>query len=254
MNSRPWMVQVVTPAGKKTEKEIVNPIFLKAMEYSTDEMWREIFYTAAYGKLPKGFIYKDNSIIHKVKSRTFRLEVPYDPQEAYIKCQEFFQQKGGIFSNRDYETVPTSVQDDKGPVEYTWNEIKRRKMRDVLFYNYVKDMSRQYSLNSQERRQLEDMINILNFMDIPASEVVINDNKIVDLKCLEFCNDRKFAITPSFLQYVKKTPTNSCPSESENSSLFIKSWIKFVDDCGVLKSNVNTIPVSNENTEESIVY
>ena len=66
--------------GKKSKAQhvIVNPIFMECVKYIEDEHWRNIFIKAAGGKFPKGFTYKDNKLIYRIRTKVIQQEIPQD--------------------------------------------------------------------------------------------------------------------------------------------------------------------------------
>lgn len=221
MKSRPWMIEMVETDSKRNQKCIIYPVFLETLPYCTDLMWKDIFQNAAYGKLPKGFVFKDNTLIHKIKSRTFRLELSHDPQMVMRECIQFFQQKGGIFSDQDYTSK--NLETDVNINDYSWNDIKRRKLRDLLFYFYVQEQTEMYRLNRKERKQLDEIIELLVLVDIPSSEVELSNGKIKKIKCLKFDETTRQYNISSNIFNIKKPII-----EADKNGIFVQHWIQYV--------------------------
>ena len=97
--ARPWLATPVTSSQNKVRKgkappQVVNKIFFDCVELTDDPMWKNLFNQAAYGKLPRGFLYKESFLSHKKGNKTKRIEVPQAPAEAISACIEFFQDTG----------------------------------------------------------------------------------------------------------------------------------------------------------------
>jgi len=194
ISSRSWLqTPVITPSvttikGKKkiTVDAIINPIFSKCSELTTDSLWRDIFIAASIGKYPRGFGYQDGTLFFRKRTRTMSVEVPDNPVEALEICRNFFRSMGGIASQEEHDKNdsedtggsesgdPSSLECDPSALKcLIWSKIMPKKNLILYLNSFVNFFGRQNRMTTEERNSLHEILNLANTLNL------LNDNNVV---------------------------------------------------------------------------
>ena len=73
-------------------KKVKHPLFLKCAELESIPYWKSLMESCAYGHLPKGITYKNNTIYYKKPRRKQATiyNIPENEEEALTKLEGHF--------------------------------------------------------------------------------------------------------------------------------------------------------------------
>lgn len=235
---RPWAMNVQVPAkpkpGRKTV-QIINSIFHKCYEITTDEMWKEIFRQAAFGKFPKKFSYKDEMLLYKRGTKITDTHINQeDPLSASMEAITFFRSMGGIMSDADQELLRQEDAIQAAamiPVEnWRWSGIKKSKLKQLFICRYIDDLVEMYHLTPKERHSLLCTINYgfiigrfnNNTVNFQGGRIISIDGLCFNPENKEFSIDPSMPIVRPNKVTKKKNPPPAAP--------FLKNWNKYVKE------------------------
>lgn len=238
LETRPWIFTPVTVSRPKTrrakpEQVIVNSIFKECAELTQDTTWKTIFNSASYGKLPKGFTFKDGFLTHKIRNKLSRVEISSNAAQAFEECTSFFKTKAGIMSEEDQKKAREEFEDfllESGSLYPTrWTEV-RKKVRDVLISTFVGNVAKEVGLRPAEKADMKNKINLgLILGCFGNDQIVLENGYIKEIAGLEFDHtSRNFKIdhtkAPKQLKKSRRVEKEKLPKKS-----FYALWVKFLD-------------------------
>ena len=233
-------VKATTVKNKKT-KEIVNEIFLRCAEVTSDPFWAEKFRLAAIGKFPNcdqsKFTYTNGTLTHKKGTKTVKLVVSSDPRQAAEECKDFFRVNRSIYSPTDENLAlekkfarSSSLMDAE---ELSW-EKANKKIRECLISHFVNDQSEAMRLTSEQSKQLNQLINVCLFRKyFDKNNIFLVNDRIYNITGLMWdVQNEVFYIDPNMKpsvtrSYAKKSITNNYPKDSLPQ--FNTKWNKYLD-------------------------
>ena len=263
--SKPWASTSVSASKPKTRRAkpapvVVNPIFEECAKLATDPTWKIIFEEASFGKLPRGFTYKDGFITHKIRNKTSRVEISTDPHLALVECIDFFKTKAGIMSENDQRKAREEFEEyliqSGSLVPQKWSEIRRKKVKDVLISTFISKLGHEISLKKKKKKDLHNKIYLGFILGCFGNDQVnLVDGYISSIGGLNFDEiNRRFYI--DYLQAPKqlKKSRHNDKSETKAKNSFYLLWVKFLESLEKKASRANnTTPsvVSTPRYEES---
>lgn len=247
ISSRPWMV-IDDDVKKKSKAKplIINHIFYECSKLIIDdEYWSNIFIKASYGKFQKGFSYKNSRIIYRVKTKVVSEEVPNDAYRALDVIYNFMRKTASISSSmdktRDQDRIAGYMANSKSLADMKWSEISN-KMKLILLYNFIEDVSYVFKFNENEKREFERLLNIgfsLSYLD--REDIVFNGGRIEEIYGIYRTSNGSFCFTKDRKAKIKKT-TKTKKEESKN--IFREQWKKFLH-------RFLPVDVDNDTTDKS---
>lgn len=248
---------------KKVKNPIDHNIFIECAELVYDAYWKEIFENAAQNKFPRSFSYVGETLIYRTGSHKIKIDVPNIPEEALSVCMSFFKEKGGMCSNDDMIKIKKyneEISENNKEIK-NWTDIKKIKVKELLLYNYVTELSNKYNMDDYNKKLLETTINkgflLKNFDN---KSVQFDDGKITGIKGLIYDEYTNNFIIDNKLK--NKTKTNDdkyyddtqCDTEKKDNKIsFMKSWGKFLDymykNYGKSSSKIRIINKSTNNDD-----
>ena len=279
VHSMPWLSTPIkqknTTKGKghrqKAPQQILNSIFEECAQLIDDPYWKATFQQAAYGKLPRGFIFKNNNITYKRGNKTQRIEVPENPVEAISVCINFFKNIAGIRSKIDQEREKLEIEESMSKIKplnsCNWSDIKRKRIRELLINSFIRTMSITMHLSKSETDQLSTLINIGFILGYFTSDSVVFENgSIKSIRGLLYDPDNhKFVFDTSIIERKSNKSkvkiiydehlfqsTNSNKYQLINLS-FMNLWRKFLEpsDSKDSKSHNSRYSESSFNEDDS---
>ena len=249
LEMRPWASTSVTISRPKTRRAkpdpvVVNPIFKECADMVTDQTWKTIFNEASFGKLPRGFTYKDGYITHKIRNKVTRIEISTDPEIAINECLHFFKEKAGIMSQEDQKKAKEDFEDyllKSGALcPQRWSEIRKKKIKDVLISTFIAKLGKEIGLSSNEKADLRNKIYLGFILGCFGNDQVELDNGYIrNIAGLDFSQEtRDFYIDYSRApKQLKKSRRVEKATKPKNS--FYTLWIKFLESLEkrVIKGN-----------------
>ena len=180
------------------KKEIMYPIFLECLKYTSDTFWENIFEDLAHGKTPYGTYINKNFLCCSYKNKEFSYKIENkDPENLYNDVVFLFNKKLGILSMKDkinkkidFENVEKDIQCDKN----SWNNIRKKNIKDLLIESFVLEMKKEYSLDYKKAKKLLSYIYIaMIFKIISMKDVNYDNGKILSINGISFSqNDFTF--------------------------------------------------------------
>lgn len=257
ISSRSWLqTPVITPSvttlkGKKkiTVDAIINPIFSKCAELTTDTLWKDIFIAASIGKYPRGFGYQDGTLFFRKRTRTMSVEVSPNPLEALEVCRNFFRSMGGIASQEEHDRNDSEETGGSGDTEgqsdhsgissecdsvqlkdLIWSKITPKKNLALYLNSFVGFFGRQNRMTSIERELLQKTLNLANTLNLlNDSNIIMNSHSIVEIKGLSFDPVSRKIIFPALDQpFTAKRTSHSRSRAAARQGLFTKLWDKYL--------------------------
>ena len=124
-------------------KKLVYPFFLNCCQYTDNVFWENIFFDLAFGIPPLGTYISKNFLCCSHEQKEFSYEIEKkDSETLYKEVFLFLRNRLGIFS---YQDEVGKINDIKN-----WNDIKTKKMKELLIELYVSKMRTKYSLSIKQ--------------------------------------------------------------------------------------------------------
>lgn len=215
---------------KRAQKKIYNPLFLKCMDYTLDQFWKQIFTDIAYGKYPKGCGISDNILYVKTRSNTQTLVLSSDPKQLFIDVTKILKEKLGLSSTIDKQKIMEDHKKAKEELEKlyysTWSSIKKKSIRDELIIKFVISEKEKNKLGLHKTKRLLSLIHI-GFMlkDITSKDIIMEDGRIRKISGLSYNQKLKdYVLTKKHKPETKK---ESDPEEEDKVDLMVV-WKKYI--------------------------
>lgn len=172
--------------------------FEQCQNFTLDQYWKDIFYSCACGKFPKGCRYdhSNNTLyiriqITNTKSKGEAISLPTSPEELYLVMIDVFKNKLGMFSSRDLQIKKDELEDIQKQYQINmnceWKKLKPRSVKEFLIINFVKEMQLKHTLNPKETRDLLSYINVwFQLKKITSDDIEYENKSIVSIKGLKF--------------------------------------------------------------------
>ena len=165
------------------KKEIIYPIFFECFKYIQDTFWETVFEDLAYGKTPygtyisKGFLscsYKDKEFSYKIENK--------NPEILYNDVFDLLSNKLGLQSQREKNKKKQDLQlfeDELKDYRKSWNNIRRKNIKDLLIEQYVMDMKNKHHFDIKQSQYLLSVIYISMIFKVIVSKDIIYENGII---------------------------------------------------------------------------
>lgn len=188
---------------------IIYPIFLRCCSYLRDPFWIYLFEDLAYGKSPHGVIIQNGSVYSILKNREFRYIYENKREEEITdELSTIFSEKLNILSEKDYlfkRQLCQKYYDDMVQNVHSWNDIKKKKIKDLLLEQYVLNIQKKFNYSIHLTHQLYSIIFIgIQFKTIQSKDIIYEAGNILDIdgiQCVKnkvICSKNIF-ITKNFL-------------------------------------------------------
>ena len=173
------------------KREILYPIFLQCIQYTTDSFWENIFEDLAYGKSPYGTYINKSFLCCNYKNKEFSYKIEKkDSLQLYNDVYNLLAKKLGLLSVRDKINKKidfNNIEEDLKHTRKSWNNIKKKNIKDLLIENYVIEMKNKYSLSIKQSRKLISSIFIgMIFKVLSVKDINYEDGKILDIDGIKF--------------------------------------------------------------------
>lgn len=183
---------------KKKELKRKYPIFDEAAKFTNDPFWREKFISMSSGRPPKGFTLKDGVLKCTRNKFKYSIEVPNDPNEAFLKCVEFFK-KNGCMSDQERDQIhqefEESIQLDQSFYGKTWDQITCKKMKDAFVHNYLVELKNHFGLDEEQFRDLQTVVTLgLKLGAIASVNIIFSNCRITSINNLSRDPNGKFVV------------------------------------------------------------
>lgn len=224
----------------KKEKPIVYPVFEQCAYITDDPYWKTIFNQCARGRFPRYFYYKNGLITWRKGNKIDRVlisesKTSEDAYDVYNISTDFFRLKAGMYSDIDRQRMKEEEEkriSERVLKDFTWANIKKSKIKELLITEYVEMLSNDYSLSQQEKIELITTIKT-GFTLKWLKDVEMEEGRIVAISGLDWNeNTECFEIDPSKKKRVKKKKYPGLGIEIQNTAPkvdFIKDWEKYIE-------------------------
>lgn len=219
------------------KKEIVYPIFLECVQYTTDTFWKTVFEDLSYGKTPYGTYISKDFICCGYKDKDFSYKIERkDPKQVYEEVYLLFNQRLGILSSKekikrklDFNKMEEDIQE----TNKKWSDIKKKNIKDLLIEMYVIKMQEKHFLSIKQTRYLLSLIFIaMVFKVITAKDIHYKDGEIQSIDGIRFYH-KKF----SFDKNIYDIEKGFSPEIILEQNLMSKNWEKYLE--GLKKKVLN---------------
>lgn len=188
-------------------KKIVHPIFSDCAQFTLDPYWQQVFEECARGKFPRGSgIDSEGKVIYFRNKATAnnannnRNYVSYrlkkNPEQIFKDLKMLFQNELKFKSNQDRKDIRAELDDICKDLQEsyagTWQQIKRKKIKDPIIRRYILDLKETYNLTDRETADVAQLIRLgFSFNWISNEEVVYEDHHILNIHTLQFDPDER---------------------------------------------------------------
>ena len=174
------------------KRDIVYPIFLKTIQYTEDMFWKDTFENLAYSMCPTGSYINKGFLCSNVKGKEFVYKFfDKEPQVIYHDIYKLLKEKLNIMSKnergillKEFEEVEQAIKKIR---TCSWNEIKKKSTKDILFQNYLIRMKKEHELKMVQIKKLYNIINLcLILKSISNTDIEYVDGEIKNIAGIRF--------------------------------------------------------------------
>jgi hypothetical protein len=212
------------------KKDIVYPIFIECCNYTTDSFWENIFEDLAYGKTPYGTYISNDFLSCKYKKKDFSYKIERKaPEIVYNEVYDLLANKLGIISQQEKikkKKVFVELENTLKDSRKSWNDIKKKNIKELLIELYVTRMKNKFSLSIFQARYLISIIfmamifKVITSKDIDYSEGVINNIDGIDFVKKQILVERD----------LYKLEVSFAPNIVLDKNLMSDSWERYLKD------------------------
>jgi hypothetical protein len=207
-------------------------LFQYCSKNTDDPYWKTIFSNASQGKLPTGYSLRDGQLCYRHKKRPDKILLPTDDQQLfYDVCMMFFKKTSGLISDKEKTTEHNKVGDDY-IIPSKWTEYKIVSQKKALQDLFISSLSKKYSLNYKEQKNLEHTI-IVGMTLKSFKEVKLDEYGFIEeLTGLYFDEKTRIFYFEKPKTKLKKHNESilyqKIDSNPQDNNLFLKEWLKFI--------------------------
>lgn len=174
------------------KREIIYPIFLKIIQYTEDIFWKDTFENLAYSICPNGSYISKGFLCSNVKGKEFVYKFAgKEPEEIYNEVSKLLKEKLHIMSKnergillKEFEEVEQMI---KKFNNCSWNEIKKKSSKDILFQNFLIKKKYEYNIKQSYIKKLYNLINLcIIIKSITNSDITYINGEITEIAGISF--------------------------------------------------------------------
>jgi hypothetical protein len=174
------------------KRDIVYPIFLKTIQYTEDNFWKDTFENLSYAICPSGSYISKGFLCSSLKGKEFVYKfIDKEPERIYNDIYSLLKLKLNIMSKnersillKEFEEVEENIRKIK---TCTWNEIKKKGTKDILLQNFLIEMKRKYELRIGQIKKLYNLINLCMILkSISTCDIDYTDGEIKSINGITF--------------------------------------------------------------------
>ena len=144
-------------------REIVHPIFLQCVQFTTDPFWIMVFNELSYNSCFTGTYLSKGTYCCSIKSKEFiykyegkKPEIIFNEITAYLKGINITSKSDALVFIKEYEDAKQCIND---VLQQDWSDIRKKNLKDMLFQNYMIRMKNEYELKDIQIKKLYSFIN-----------------------------------------------------------------------------------------------
>lgn len=174
----------------KHKNILLYPIFIRCCAFLTDPFWKYLFEDFAYAKAPYGIIVNEDGIHSIIRNKEFSIlfEGKSDQQITQEICH-YLSERLAILSQKDHVSRRNTceiIYDEVIKNITCWNDIRKKKVKDLLIEQFVLEMKTQYSLSIYLSKILFSIIFIgIQFKTITSKHIAYDNGKIHSIHGIE---------------------------------------------------------------------
>jgi len=226
--------------SRRRKPKIINPLFQNMFDHEMDPFWKNKFIEALYGNFPPKITFRNNILNFTKNNKRETVELldkvdVFQNIEIYkgfitkhtcIKSRIEFKEDNR--RNKEIELNTKSIED------YKWKEIKKKKIKEVLIWNYINRLNEQYKLNEEEKYKLFVIVQSnLILKKIGPNTIEYEEGEVKNISNLFFDElKREFTITGNYPK--KKEAYNMDYSllniyDINKTISYSDKWKKYID-------------------------
>jgi len=136
--------------SKKRNQRIVHPIFQSMHDNEVDPFWKNEFIRALHGNFPQKVIFRNNilTFTKNNKKEVIKLNSKNDVFENIKSYREFITKNVHLKSRIEFKRDELRNIEIEAKIksidDYRWEEIKKKKIKEVLIWNYINKLEDEY--------------------------------------------------------------------------------------------------------------
>ncbi len=196
---------------------IIHPCFNECQDYTLDQFWKDIFFSCACNKFPRGIRYDGSTRTLSIRTpvpggrnRTEVINLPEKSEDAYTVLMQVFREKLGIFSSKDLQIKKQELDEiqirRRVDMDCEWKKLKPRSIKDLMIMNYILNLKQKYDLSVKETKKLFITIQLgFQFKKLSSEDVEYSDRAIQSINGLEYKTDTKNWVVTNLPRSVSKS-------------------------------------------------
>jgi hypothetical protein len=174
------------------KRDIIYPIFLKTIQYTEDNFWKDTFENLSYAICPSGSYISKGFLCSSMKGKEFVYKfIDKEPERIYNDIYSLLKLKLNIMSKnersillKEFEEVEENIRKIK---TCTWNEIKKKGTKDILLQNFLIEMKKKHELRIGQIKKLYNLINLCMILkSISTCDIDYTDGEIKSINGITF--------------------------------------------------------------------
>jgi hypothetical protein len=178
------------------KRDIIYAIFLKTIQYTEDNFWKDTFENLSYGICPNGSFISKGFLCSNIKGKEFVYKfIDKEPYIIYEDIYRLLKEKLNIMSRnertillKEFEEVENNI---KKINSCSWNEIKKKGTKDILIQNYLIKMKKMFDLKNVQIKKLYNLINLcIIIKSITNQDIDYFDGEIKSIRGITFSKNK----------------------------------------------------------------
>jgi len=174
------------------KRDIIYPIFLKTIQYTEDNFWKDTFENLSYAICPSGSYISKGFLCSSMKGKEFVYKfIDKEPERIYNDIYNLLKLKLNIMSKnersillKEFEEVEENIRKIK---TCSWNEIKKKGTKDILLQNFLIEMKKKHELRIGQIKKLYNLINLCMILkSISTCDIDYTDGEIKSINGITF--------------------------------------------------------------------
>lgn len=217
---------------KNGKNNVLYPILLECIQYTTDEFWKNLFEDLSYGKCPKSIYISNNTIYSSNKRKVFSYIIPMDgtkhAKDVFTEIRELFINNTSICSHIDITKRKEKLKqktEDEITDKTSWSDVRKKNLREIFIVKYVSRMQKKYKLTWTSARHLYSLIQ-LGFINKTqtSKDVNFSNKRIESIDGIEYDSIKKHFINKNLeTEYSKEKE-----EEEDSGNYLYYYWDRYV--------------------------